>query len=221
VTVVNDLLAQLQSQGYGTDTASTQLRFLDRAWDRVMSLRRWSFMDRTDTIVLGAVASYSLAGLSSPMRYFDGLRFKDYRDPKFLPYQEFRDATDGGVATGVPTVYTVRGGSLLFYPTPTVGYPGTVYIDYNAKGTLPSAAADPAVTDLGTPDQFTGILVWNAIGLMAFRQRDSEAQQMARAEASVLMGEYMAEIGIEQRQNAQHAVSTGVHEQYTDVDFLI
>jgi len=216
MSTVNDLRADLQAQGYGSDTDITQLRFLDRAWARFMTHRRWSFNDTTLPVNFpSGTNSYTLP---VDLRFFDSLRFTGFSDPVFLTYQRFRDHVGTKTEQGVPEFYTRRGNVILMFPTPNLIIPG--FVDYNRNPVKPSLVANPALTDLGIPDVVDEILVLGAIKLMAFRQRDAESAAIAAGEYDGLLRDYMAQVGTEQRQNSQTVVRTGVHEAYETMPYL-
>ena len=215
IATVNDIRANLQAQGYGADTEATQLRFLDRAWSRIMTHRRWAFNDTTVSVTLPAADN--VYSLPSDCRYLDALRFVSFDQPHFLPYQQFRDYVGFASDTGTPRVYTRRGNTIIMYPTPSVAV--SALVDYNRSPTKPSAVANVAVTDLAVPDVIEELLVLGAIKLMAFRERDVDSIRNSSDEYDQLLRDYMAEVGTQQRQNSQRIVQSGVHQAYTALPY--
>lgn len=212
MATVNQLLDQLQARGYGFDLDTVQIQLLESAYNRILNARRWTFLDATETVQLPAGQSnIDLAiDLTGDVRFLDAVRFDDYDDPRFLPYQQFmHDSQDG--STGVPRLWTVRNGEVLFHPTPTVTL--DVSIDYNERPDALSSLT-PAVDDIALPDPYDELVVLGAIKEMAFRERDWDARAAAQQDYNVLLGECLAEHGLEQRQNSKNVVNSGFFDPF-------
>jgi hypothetical protein len=198
--LVSDAQASLQAKGYGTDTSAAQIVALNAAHRRILTQRRWPFMERTTTVALAAAATS--AALPAGVQRVEGIRLSPVATGQFVPLPTFIDITelrdrriDDPVAD-IPEKWSVSNSVLEFYPAADQAY--TVTVDYITEPGNLTAGANPLLV----PDAYLDLVVWGAVVDMAFRQRDNGAMSMAKQQFDERMREMIAQYGVRQSQTA-------------------
>lgn len=203
--------AGVQLKGYDSVATATIEAAVQEARRRVLTDARWSFAEASNQslVTTAGTQGVSTTGIAN-LGWIDNVAIydttSDIYDP--LPYGEFpvyQELIDGarltGAARGRPYFWTRRVGGIIFYPTPDRAY--TVIIDYHLN------AVDITTTDTVIPDQHRDLVVWAAVAVLAFRQRDYQAAQAAdQMYSKVLLPRAIAQDRVDQTQ-APTRIKTG------------
>jgi len=184
-TVTLDTLkTRVKAYGYGTVDDSMIEVFLNQAYSEVAGSFKWSWLEKSGTVVTATGAPYTLLpadlqwfgrldsrsdGVPAPM-YVDEMDFRDY-----MPNREF---TTG---TGKPRHFSTFEGRFNWYPTPDAVY---TYGIYYWRSITPLSSGSP--TSL-ISDGDVDVLVLGALQRWAMRENDMAKMQTygAQFEASV------------------------------------
>jgi hypothetical protein len=205
--LASDIQAAVQAGGYGTDTAAQQLTFLRGLLRRLYGMRRWRFLEQTNSALVTAVATptVSLATITT-LTHVDAVRLTfgtTVYDLEHRPEQLVRAYDADDQTARIPLYWAQRNATIQFWPRPDRIY--TVQLDYLELPTLPAVASDPIVW----PDQHADVLTWGVIERMGARQRDAAMTNLGREEYTAALKEMLQAFGIQQRQ------TTGRVEQWS------
>lgn len=216
MTTIAQMVTSLQDKGYGIDTEASQKRELERSYQRLTRMRRWNWLQKTsDVIQPVGQATITFATIGSDYRAMEGLRIEGYTPPQYKEYPEFMRYINGSVSNGLPDIWTLNSAGILLYPTPQQPY--TFHVDYTKS--LPTFATI-GVGEVPVPEPLDEWIVWGAITGITFRERDNTGRDQALKEQQIIMSDYLAQHGLQQRQNTSEVVSTGWPETYTNDHFL-
>jgi hypothetical protein len=190
--------------GYGEVDRTRVKSWINQAYDDVISRRRWSWLEATETVTTVAnQQTLTLSGITDPPLYWGRLRPNavGVREPVYLDPMRYTDGVTrratGATDKGQPSVYTFFGDTITFWPIPDAAYGYTLYY---WKGTteLVNDADVPLV-----PAQWRHVLVMGALRYAAERDRNDASLMRRTAEyekniANMLGSEYMrqAETGL-------------------------
>lgn len=207
-TTAAQILEQVQSLGYATDTKAAQLTMLNQVQRRISNARRWTFLLTTSTKVAtvnnpGVVFDTTLG----ETKRIDAVRLEDSGSNGFeltpIELQTIRQYIVEDEATGKPEYWARRGQEILLYPIPDAAY--TIVIDSVIN---PAVIASEA-TNVSIPDSHVDILTWGIIQQITFRERDWDGHNFARQMYSELFTEMIGQYGMLQRQSSTHVISSG------------
>lgn len=192
------LRTQLQTMGYGTDTATQQTAALNDAYRQVCGNRRWTWLEgRVNAAALTAgTSNYSLGSITDLLSV-DAIRLtfgSDNYELSHKPTQELRELVHNDRATGVPRFWTRHIGEVVYWPIPDRAY--VPVIDYIKDPADLAADGDTPIF----PATFHDILVWGAVKNAAFRQRDWNSHTVASTEYANRLRDMKQADGIPQRQ---------------------
>jgi hypothetical protein len=207
---LSEIQADIQALGYGTDTASQQIKFINDTYREVNGMHRWQFLEAQDStlVTVSGVNAYSLPAAVAAGRNLDAVRLQiaatqDYLNPEYMPPQRFRDYENIDPDVGTPAFWTYINQQLHFYPTPGDAY--TVVIDYV---TQPADLVNPTDTPVW-PETYHDVLVWGSIRSIAFRERDWLGRQFAQSEFEQRLTRLEDEYSTRQRQSSSHVLKSG------------
>lgn len=198
--LASDVQAAVQAEGYGTDTAAQQLTFLRGLLRRLYGMRRWRFLEQTNTSLSTAVATptVSLATITT-LTHVDAVRLTfgtTVYGLEHRPEQLLRDYDACDQTVSVPLYWTQRNNTIQFWPRPDRIY--TIQLDYLELPTLPTVAGDTVTW----PDSYLDVLTWGVAKRMAARQRDAAMASLADGEYTAALREMLQAHGVQQRQTS-------------------
>ncbi len=206
-----DIRTRLQAHGYETDTASAQDTAIELAYKRLLNIRRWTFMWKQATIAaVAGTQSYALTAISD-LKDIDAVRIEfgtDYPYLEYLAPQQFRDRQHTYRDRGLPLYWTRLGGNLHLWPIPDKAY--TITVDYIHDA--PDLNADG--TNMVVPDTAADVLVYGALSILTYRERDWDGHAAAKQLYSEHLAEMLAEYGMPERQSPDRVVESGFHQQF-------
>ena len=194
-------------RGYDSVPDATIDAAVQEARRRVITARRWSWLETTST-ALSTSANVDNVSLSSIADFgdLDAVSLLDGTVPIPLRWrnrQIIRDLKNDCPETGVPYFWTRVKGTIVFYPTPSRAF--TVTVEY-----IPAPAdlaASPTVDVI--PDKLQDLVTWAATVPLAFRQRQlGESSAADQFFTKVLLPQHAGQDGVEQRQTSEQ-VRTG------------
>lgn len=203
------LRTRLQQLGYGTDTATAQTSMINAAYRRLIGMRRWWFLEVVNNQALTCTAgtqSYDIDATVTDFLHIDGVRLEfstTYLDPlKYLQPTAFFELAHLDRANAEPQYWTRVNDKLYLHPRPDKAY--TIDLDYVKDPSALSADADKPVI----PAAYRDILVWDAVRMIAFRERDTAGWSLANTQYLEVLGDMIRQDGLEQRRTAQEVVRT-------------
>lgn len=197
---LGQLRTELQTKGYGTDTATAQTSMLNSVYRRIAGRHRWPWLEK-ENVALSTTASdpdYSLSTITD-LLHIDAVRIEfgtSYPKIEYMEPQDFSDLEHEDRVNGEPIFWTYMNSELRLWPTPDKAY--SLTIDYIRRPTDLSLDADEPAFDAIYHD----ILVWGAAAQMAYRERDWSAKNFADAEYDQRFREMERAYGVKQRQNS-------------------
>jgi hypothetical protein len=200
-----DVKSLIQAHGYGTDTTAIQTTAVQSALRELYGQRRWKFLRQVSAAFSATVANDGIVDISTLGR---GIMPDTVRTTFGTDYEDLTHASDVDVERarhldrelGAPTHWTRRSDSLLFYPRPNATY--TLEIIYQALTTIPTADGDT----VQWPETHIMVVVWTAIMVLCFRQRDWNGRQTAKQELADAMIRLMRD---EEMTNRQTGLQVG------------
>lgn len=194
------LKTALQALGYSTDTDTAQNEAVAAAVRRVAGIKRWPWQESTSAAATIAVGGSALSALPANFLHPDAVRITFGSETSSLDWvqpQEIRQALHLDQLKGLPYWWTYYAGQVLVYPRADRLYTAT--LDYVSKPAAITADSDT----LPGPDNYHDLYKWLAAEHLAFRERDWNAYNAARAQRAEAMGEMTAELGVKQRQTSR------------------
>lgn len=195
-----EMRTRLQNMGYGTDTVASQSDMLQAAYRRLQGLHHWPWLRNKTTLptVVGT-PSYSLAFITD-LLHLDAVRLEIGQQPFTLEYkspEEFAETAHADRDNGIPRFWTERFGEVHLWPRPDRVY--TVTIEYTKD--------PPDILDGSAPifdATYHDVIVFGALGDIAFRERDWQAGARADAQWDRRVAEMEKAYGVRQTQSSSH-----------------
>lgn len=168
-----DIQDRVLAFGYGEVDRANVKRWINQAYDDIISRRRWSWLQDTQSVsTVANQQTLVVSGLTDPPNFWGRLypTTTNLMEPEFLDPMKFNDGLtrrpyDTGWR-GVPQYYTIFDDTITFYPTPDAVYTYTLYY---WRGT-PELVGDSDVPLI--PRQWRHVLVYGALRYAAERDRN-------------------------------------------------
>jgi hypothetical protein len=177
-----NLQDRVLSFGYG-ETARTNVKeWINMAYSDVMSRRRWSWSQDTQTVVtVAGTPTVTLASLTDPPLFWGRLypTTSNLREPTYLDPMRYNDGLtrqSPSLTRGIPEYYTIFDQTVTFYPTPNGVYTFTLYY-WKGAAEMVNDADQPLI-----PAQWRNVLVYGALRFAAERDRNDNSLARRTAE---------------------------------------
>lgn len=207
-----DVQAQCQARGFGSDSSAAQLLVLQSAFRRIVSKRRWKFLEASPVFVPTIIGT---AGYDLTMDRVDRVYVLNGADSGPLSYlssEDFEDLAAGDTQRAQPQHWTLspRVGSLLrlsVWPIPDRIY--SLQLDAFSILTAPT----DTVTVVPLPDEFLDLLVFYLCAGIAARQKDWNAQRVWQQEYRDRLAELARSDKVRQRQTDDTVKLSGFYDR--------
>lgn len=153
------------------------------AYDDIMSRRRWSWAEATESVTtVAGTQTLTLSGLSDPPQFWGRLypTTLNLQEPVYLDPMRRNDGfTRRPFDTswrGVPQYYTFYGDTITFYPIPDGAYVYTLYY-WKGAAEMSGDTEKPII-----PRQWRHVLVYGALRYAAERDRNDNSLARRTAE---------------------------------------
>jgi hypothetical protein len=216
---VGEIQQLIQDHGYGADTVTQQLNFINATYREIHSARRWPFLEAIDTSLTTSTAVNGYTPLMTSWRNLDAVRLVYTPDEQqnvpldYKPPQELFDLLHVDPNTATPRYWTMYASELWFYPTPDQTY--TVKIYYIQEPDDLVAPNDVPVI----PVAYHDAIVSGAICRSAFRQRDWIGLELWTAKYAKDMQNLEEEYLIRQRQSSSEVKKSGYWDTFVNYPF--
>lgn len=177
-----NLQDRVLSFGYGEIDRANVKTWINMAYSDVMSRRRWSWAQATQSVVtVAGTSTVALSALSDPPQFFGRLApvTTTAREPKYIPPMQFNDSVlrrPPSTTRSTPDYYTIFADTVTFYPVPDAAYTYTLH--YWKGATDLSANGDKPII----PRQWRSVLVHGALRYAAERDRNNDSLARRTAE---------------------------------------
>lgn len=197
---LGDVQTGVAARGYAADTNAQQLTLAQGVLRRIYSLRRWPFMELSQSV--NQAAGVNFVPWSATVDRVDAVRISagtEYRDLEYLDQATLRDLWHEDREPGMPRYWSLdrAAANVIVWPTPDKPY--TFLLDTIQKPTIPPDAIT-AVPLL--PDAFLDVVIVAVCADLAARQRDSAAISHWTGEYQQRVIELARTWGMHQRQTA-------------------
>lgn len=188
------------ASGYGSDTTAEQTKILNMVYKEVAGIRRWSWTEQVSTgaLTTGVRTVAMPATITKVDQFFIDTSTQEPFELRFQPQEVFFNMADPDPAVGEPLYWTEFDGLLYVYPTPVMNYTTTLYgLEEIGELTLDT---DVPVFD----SKYHPVLVWGALRMLSYRQRDWSQYNVASTEFRGLIREMEQGENRESRGNEVH-----------------
>lgn len=207
------LQQQMQMLGYGTDTAAQQTLMLNDAYRLIHSQQRWPFLEKQAT--LSTVAGVNVVPYTSiaDLVEFDSVRLAVPGDTSAtqsinlqnVESQDMRDMEQLDATQGIPTFWSLIANAIHLYSFPDKVY--TLNVDYIYAPPDLVVGTDVPVL----PTEYHDLLVWGAIKLMNFRERDIYSYNTSSMEFEQRLKRMKQALLLRQRQTPSTVKKSGFY----------
>jgi hypothetical protein len=204
---VEDVLAKVQSMGYGIDTEDAQIKAVNSAHRRLINARRWTFtLTNSSPETVSGNENVAWTG-----QRIDAIRMEkgtNFTLLEHLDLPDLRDLIFTNRTTGSPRYWAQQGDNILLWPIPDGVYKLAV-------ATVEAPKTLTAKTDeLQIPDSHVDILAYAVVIDLSFRERDWDAHNFSRQMYAELYMEMLSQYGMTDRQTTKHVAESGWYDDY-------